>query len=187
MLTEQQAIARLKRGDIQALAVLVEAYQVKALRAAYLITQDRQVAEDVVQNAFLNAYHGIRHFDVTRPFGPWFMRSVVNAALQAVKGQGRTTSLESEELAAFEAKFAHQTTNPADSAEASELREAVQTALDQLSPEQRATIVLRYYLDMSDTEISTVLASPVGTIKWRLHQAKQQLRGLLHHQQWQEK
>jgi RNA polymerase sigma-70 factor, ECF subfamily len=53
------------------------------VRAACLITRDVALAEDVVQEAFLQAYRSIRHFDLSRPFGPWFMRSVVHAAVKA--------------------------------------------------------------------------------------------------------
>jgi RNA polymerase sigma-70 factor (ECF subfamily) len=86
-LDEQSAIWRLKRGDIEALAVLVRRYEVQAVRTAYLITHDRALAEDVVQNTFLRIYQRIDQFDEGRPFAPWFMRSVVNAAVQAAHRQ----------------------------------------------------------------------------------------------------
>jgi len=66
---EQEAIARLKRGDISGLEALVRKYQVQAVRAAYLITHDRGLAEDIVQAAFLRAYERIGQFDAGRPFG----------------------------------------------------------------------------------------------------------------------
>ena len=80
---EQKAIARLKRGDISGLEALVRKYQVQAVRAAYLIIRDRALAEDIVQAAFLRAYERIGQFDAGRPFGPWFLRSVVNDAVKA--------------------------------------------------------------------------------------------------------
>ena len=60
---EHQAILSLKRGQIQALEYLVEVYQVKAMRAAFLITNDQKLAEDLVQEAFLRAYECIHQFD----------------------------------------------------------------------------------------------------------------------------
>ena len=86
---EQQAIQRLKRGDIGGLEIFVNVYQVRAVRTAYLITRDVALAEDVVQDAFLQTYRSIRHFDQDRPFGPWFMRSVVNAAVKAAQKTAR--------------------------------------------------------------------------------------------------
>ncbi|MEO8609830.1 MAG: sigma factor [Chloroflexota bacterium] len=66
-MNENQAIKRLKRGDINGLETLVRQHQVRAVRTAYLITQDRALAEDVVQAAFVRAYQHIDQFDVSRP------------------------------------------------------------------------------------------------------------------------
>ena len=88
-----EAIARLRKRDISGLEMLVLEYQVQAVRAAYLITQDRPMAEDVVATAFLRAYERIGQFDTSRPFGPWFLRVVVNDAIKAVSRQRRHVSL----------------------------------------------------------------------------------------------
>lgn len=180
---DHKAIAGLQRGDIRGLAVLVQRYQTRAIKTAVLITRDRAMAEDVVQSAFIRAYRSIAHFDNQRPFAPWFMRSVVNAAVQAAKQNGRHRSLDVipeksdtnllEWLQDIEPE-------PPKAAELRELQEAVRNALDQLSPEQRAAIVMRYYFDMSEEEMAAQLNSPPGTVKWRLHAARKRLRGLLH-------
>ena len=60
---EQEAIARLKRGDVGGLEVLVRGHQVRAVRTVFLITRDRALAEDIVQAAFLRAYERIGQFD----------------------------------------------------------------------------------------------------------------------------
>lgn len=86
---ESQAIQRLKRGDIGGLEFLVHRYQLKAVRTAYLITRDPQTAEDVVQDTFLQSYRSIARFDGTRSFEPWFMRSVVNAAVKMAQKAAR--------------------------------------------------------------------------------------------------
>jgi RNA polymerase sigma-70 factor (ECF subfamily) len=179
---EQEAIARLKRGDISGLEALVRKYQVQAVRAAYLITRDRGLAEDIVQAAFLRAYERIGQFDAGRPFGPWFLRGVVNDAIKAAarcqyqvpleaNPQGEETSL--AELLADPAP------GPDDWVEAAELRQAVWAALGELPPAQRAAIVLRYYLNLSEAEMADELACPPGTVKWRLHAAQKRLRTLL--------
>jgi RNA polymerase sigma-70 factor (ECF subfamily) len=91
---EQEAIARLKRGDVGGLEALVRRYQVQAVRTAYLITRDRALAEDIVQAAFLRAYERIDQFDAGRPFGPWFLRSVANDAVKAAARRERLVPLE---------------------------------------------------------------------------------------------
>ncbi len=82
---EQQAIRLLQQGNIEGLETLVQAYQVRAVHTAVLITHERQLAEDVVQDAYLQAYRKIAQFDERRPFGPWFLKIVINAARKAAQ------------------------------------------------------------------------------------------------------
>jgi RNA polymerase sigma-70 factor (ECF subfamily) len=72
----------LKGGDIAVLRTLVELYEAQANQIAVLITQDRAMEQDIVQNAFLRSYKHIAQFDSSRPFRPWFYRMVTNAALK---------------------------------------------------------------------------------------------------------
>jgi RNA polymerase sigma-70 factor (ECF subfamily) len=179
---EQEAIARLKRGDIGGMEALVHKYQVQAVRTAYLITRDRALAEDIVQTAFLRAYERIGQFDAGRPFGPWFLRSVVNDAVKAAARRKRQVSLKASPEGE-ETSLADLLTDPApgpdDLVEAAEIRRIVWNALGKLPPAQRAAIVLRYYLDLSGAEMADELACPPGTVKWRLHAARKRLRTLL--------
>jgi RNA polymerase sigma-70 factor (ECF subfamily) len=174
---EQQAIHRLKSGDIGGLEVLVSLYQVRAVRTAYLITRDAALAEDVAQEAFLQAYHSIRHFDQARPFGPWFMRSVVHASLKAAQRNSRQANPDPqgqtlEELFADGAPVE-------DQIETLEFQRQVWAALQDLTPRQRAVVVQRYFLDMSEKEMAAGLEAAPGTIKWLLHVARERLRSLL--------
>src|SRR5689334_21000921 len=97
MIDEQRAIRRLQQGDINGIDTLVSLYQVQAVHVAYLITQDRGLAEDAVQEAFCLAYKHIKQFDIKRAFKPWFLRIVVNQALQTAKSLKRFTSLDEDE------------------------------------------------------------------------------------------
>jgi RNA polymerase sigma-70 factor, ECF subfamily len=181
-LDEAQAIAQLKRGDINGLEFLVRRHQLRAVRAAYLITQDRWLAEDIVQTAFLRVYERIHQFDSSRPFAPWFLRIVVNDATKAVTRKAHPISLSATDGAVdsdLAELIADASVGPEQSIEAAEFEQAVQQALEKLNPEQRAAVVLRYYLDFSEHEMVCALGSPAGTIKWRLHTARQQLRRLL--------
>jgi len=177
-MNEHKAIARLKRGDIGGLETLVQTYQVRAVRAAALITHDRALAEDLVQAAFIRAYERIHQFDDARPFGPWFLRSVVNDAVKAASRRRPLTSLDltpaDDPLA-----LADPLPGPEELLERAETEQAIVEALALLPPEQRAAVVLRYYLGLSDAEIAAQQACPPGTIKWRLHAARDRLRGLL--------
>lgn len=178
---EGQAIARLKGGDIEGLALLVEKYQLQALRTAVLITREYAQAEDVVQNTFLRAYERIDQFDEQRPFGPWFLKSVINAAIQSARRQQRTLSLDDQGdgSSSFLELLQTESQGPDDQIEAKERKQVIRQALQKLSPEQRAAVVMRYYLEMSEKEIAEVLGAPPGTIKWRLHAGRNRLRGIL--------
>ncbi len=178
---EQQAIALLKRGDIGGLETLVRKYQVQAVRAADLIVRDRALAEDIVQAAFLRAYERIGQFDAGRPFGPWFLRSVVNDAVKAAARRERQVPLDGEarEAISLADLLADPAPGPGELSEQAETRQAIWAALGELPPAQRAAIVLRYYLDLSEAELAGELACPPGTVKWRLHTARERLRALL--------
>ena len=142
---ERGAIALLKQGDIGGLEYLVEKYQVRAVRAAYLVCRDASLAEDIVQSAFIRAFERIATFDDTMPFGPWFLRSVTNDALKAAARRERTVPLDF-------VPAENVTVSPGldERLESLETSAAINEAIAQLPPEQRAAIVMRYYLDMTD-------------------------------------
>ena len=91
---ERQALARLRRGDIGGLETLVQIYQVKAVRTAYLITRDQALAEDIAQNAFVRVHERIHQYQPDRPFEPWFFRVIVNDAVKAANRSQRQVSIE---------------------------------------------------------------------------------------------
>lgn len=176
---EAEAIARLKRGDIGGLEGLVTIYQVQAMRAAYLVTRDLGMAEDVVQSAFLHVYERIGSYDTSRPFGPWFLKSVINASIKATT-RGRYVSLDA--LTPLEGTLLRSYGESIDLSslvETSETNDAIWEAMGKLPPEQRAVLVLRYYLGLREAEMSTRLEVPVGTVKSRLYAARKHLRALL--------
>ncbi|MDA8217842.1 MAG: sigma-70 family RNA polymerase sigma factor [Dehalococcoidales bacterium] len=179
---EAQAIGRLKRGDIHGLEALVRIHQLRAVQAAFLVTRDRPLAEDIVQAAFLRAYERIHQFDADRPFGPWFLRSVVNDALKAVTRRKRQVSLEAElgeggDLLPGAVQAAEP--SPEAQVELAETRREVWDAMARLAPSQRAAVVLRYFLDLSEAEVASQLGCPRGTVKRRLHTARKRLGYLL--------
>ena len=174
---ERRAIERLKGGDIGGLEALVRAHQVRAIRAAYLICRDRALAEDVVQAAFVRAYEKIDRFDAKRAFGPWFMKIVINDATKAASR--RRTVPYTEGDAGSVLRLADPQGGPQELLEEAEERRRVWAALEKLPPAQRAVMVQRYYLGMSEAEMSESGSSPPGTVKWRLYAARRRLSKLL--------
>jgi len=178
---EHQAVQLLKKGDLQGLDTLVQLYYFRAVKTAYLILQDRAAAEDIVQNAFLHACEKIAQLSSDR-FGPWFLRSVVNASLKAARRQKTQLSLSAEvdrDDQSLEDLLADQRPTPESQVEMDELAQEVRQALRRLPAEQRAALVLKYYLELSEVEMVVQLNRPLSTIKWRLYSARQRLKDLL--------
>ncbi len=158
---EQQAIARLKQGDLSGLECVVDRYYHKAVRAAYLVVDDPDLAEDIVQTKFVQLPSRIDHFDVSRPFGPWFLRSVINAAINAVEARSRLIffeDVEGDADALLERAFAEVSPGP----------EAVMEAEE-----------MRYYLELGESEMTLELSASRSSVKWWLHTARLRLRQLL--------
>ncbi len=182
---DHEAIGRLKAGDLSGLEVLVRRYQTPAIETAYLITHDLPLAEDVVHDLYLQLDRSIRTFDLTYPFKPWFMRCVVNASLRAARAARRDVGFETPVAAGAEGDLTlgdllpDPAVGPDDLLEQNELEAAVEAALWRLAPEQRAAVVLRYYLELGDDEISEQLNCATSTVRWRLHAARRQLRAWL--------
>ena len=174
---ELKAIAQIKRGDLKGLETLVGLYYVKAVRTSYLIVGDSALAEDVVQSTFMNAKDRIDQFDQSRPFGPWFLRSVVNASLKVCQEQKRLVSLDQEPDWTEWQIDPHPM--PEEQVLTEERRQAIQEAIERLSPNQRASIVLRYYLGLEEGEIAAELKSPRSSVKWWLRTAKEKLKRFL--------
>jgi RNA polymerase sigma-70 factor, ECF subfamily len=174
---DRQAIHRLKNGDIGGLEILVNRYQVKAIRTAFLIVHDTQTAEDIAQETFVRVFEHIQHFDENRPFGPYLLRSVCNAAVDAVKNESKRGSVAGG-LESVENLLRHAMTVESQ-AEFNAIKQDIHHALETLSPRQRAAVVQRYYLEMSEKEMAANLNVTPGTVKWLLNAARGHLRSLL--------
>jgi RNA polymerase sigma-70 factor, ECF subfamily len=184
-MAEQNAIARLKKGDIGGLEVLVTKYQEQAVRTAYLIVRDRTVALDVAQTAFIRAYDHIGQFDISRPFAPWFFRIVINLAIRAAHNEARTIAFESNNIdcSKHEQNFIDELT-PENITEQADSAHQLWILLEQLSPEQRSVIVMRYYAGLNNLDIADRLDIPPSTVRWRLHAALKRLKNLLKQFGW---
>jgi len=165
--SESELVRAAQEGSEEALETLFRRHWPDAHRAAYLILRDPQAAEDVAQEGFLAAIRALERFDRRRPFRPWLHRIVVNRAID----QTRVRKLRRE--VAGEAM-------PAEAAEeAPEIGPEVLSALAELSPEQRAVVVLRYLLDHTPGEIARMLEVPRGTINSRIRRGLDQLAAAL--------
>ena len=172
---ETEAIRRCQDGESGAFRFVVERYGKVLHGTAYMMTRDRSLAEDLVQEAFLLAWRNILGFKPGTNLKAWLLRILVNRTISEQRKK-RVTQIELEEgVAAL-----------SDPDQVEELilrnveRERIRRALETLPPDQRQAVVLRYYAELTAPEIAQTLGWREGTVKSRLHRAMARLRPLLY-------
>jgi RNA polymerase sigma-70 factor (ECF subfamily) len=161
-------------GDDDAFRVLVDREKANVIGLCRRVLGDRHEAEDVAQEAFLQAYRSLPTFRGDGPFGAWLGRIAVRMAIARVKRPA--------ELRADPTRAQGWLVDDADSVDPQllaldgELRTEVQQAISTLPEDQRRIVTMRYYGDMSLHEISSATGAPIGTVKSRLHRALAALR-----------
>ena len=162
--SERALVQAAQRGDPGAIEELYRRHWRQAYRAAYLVTRDAHAAEDIAQEAFLQAIRVLERFDRGRPFAPWLHRIVTNRALDWARAHALRRPAQSErEPVAPELR--------------SDLSDDLAEAIGRLAPDQRAVIVLRYLLEHTPGEIADMLDLPRGTVNSRLRRALDELAG----------
>lgn len=168
MIDEAELLERCRAGDQQGFAELFRLYQTRALRLAYAITGDSVLADDATQEAFIQAFRALRNIRPGAPFGPWFFSVLANRARRlAIRRRWRWLPLTSAEGL---------TDTRAAAALASAENGEVWRAAQRLPVDLRVVVALRYVLDMSEAEMAASLQVPTGTVKSRLHRARQLLK-----------
>jgi RNA polymerase sigma-70 factor (ECF subfamily) len=172
--TESDLVAAAQAGNVAAFEGLVAKYQELAVRLAYLICGDASAAEDVAQEAFIKAYHALPRFRPEAPLRPWLLRIIANEARNQHKAMARREWL-TLRMATSDSPHGDQVT-PEEAALAAEQRQALLSALEALRDDDRLVIASRYFLSLSEAEMSVLLGCPKGTVKSRLARALHRLR-----------
>ena len=175
MMDELRAVAQAKKGDADAFAFLVETYETSVYRLALRMCGNAHDAEEVAQEAFVAAWKGLPAFRGESKFSSWLYQLTTNAAIDFLRREKRhraATPLEDEMEPVSP-------DTPQQAVEESEMRQALQQALDSLTPEHREIFLLRQMRQLSYEEIGRLLGLEPGTVKSRLSRAKKQLRQIL--------
>ncbi len=173
---DAEAVARSRGGDLDAFAVLVARYTLRAHRAAFLLGAGEE-ADDVVQEAFVKAFRHLSRFRVGEPFGPWLLRIVTNETRNLTRSRRRRAAL-AVRLSATESGGTA-ADGPVDEVLAAERRARLVAAVNALPGRERQVLVCRYFLDLSAAETAQVLEWPLGSVKSRTSRALNRLRGLI--------
>ena len=173
-----------KRGDDSAFEELVRRYDRNVFRIAQHITQNREDAEDVVQEAFLKAYGNLAQFQEQSKFYTWLVRIAVNEALMKLRRRRpeRTVSLDEDiktEDDSLPREIADWSPNPEQQYTQAELREILSKTIQGLPPGFRTVFVLRDVEGLSTEETAAALELSVPAVKSRLLRARLQLRDRL--------
>jgi RNA polymerase sigma-70 factor (ECF subfamily) len=170
-----------RTGDIGAFESLVRRYDRNVFRIAQHITQNREDAEDVVQDAFLKAYQNLGQFQGQSKFYTWLVRIAVNEALMRLRRRRpeRTVSIDEDvktEEDSMPREIADWSPNPEQLYTQSELKEILGKTIQGLPPSFRTVFVLRDVEGLSTEETASALELSVPAVKSRLLRARLQLR-----------
>ncbi len=181
---ESEVLALARKGDAQAFNDLIRRYESKIFRLAQHITQNREDAEDVLQETFLKAYEHLDQFQGNSKFYTWIVRIAVNQALMKLRKRksDRSVSLDdgidtgedvvAREIAAWEE-------NPEQRYSREELNVILDSAIQSLAPSYRTVFLLRDVDELSTEETAEALDLSVPAVKSRLLRARLQLRDKL--------
>ncbi|HLM98484.1 MAG TPA: sigma-70 family RNA polymerase sigma factor [Bryobacteraceae bacterium] len=178
---EAAIIAQARLGNTGAFNELLRRYERKIFRLALHITQNREDAEDVLQEAFLKAYEHLDQFQGQSKFYTWIVRIAVNQALMKLRKRkaDRSVSLD-ETIDTGEDNIAREIAawdeNPEQKYSREELQRILTSAIDGLAPIYRAVFVLRDIDGLSTEEAAEALDLSVPAVKSRLLRARLQLR-----------
>lgn len=180
-MTEQELLDRARRGDEDAFAQLVEDNQRRLYNLALRMTGRPEDAEEVVQEAFLNAWRGLDFFKGDSTFATWVYRLTSNAAidhLRWARRMGEPLSLSGDEEDAA-TELPAPDPGPQEALERTERAAALRRALDALSPPHRQVLEMRALDGLSYEEIAQLLKLTTGTVKSRLARSRLALKKLL--------
>jgi RNA polymerase sigma-70 factor (ECF subfamily) len=168
---QRDLVERAMAGDREAFTQLGRLWIDRLYAIARLILRDGERAQDATQEALIAAWRDLRGLRDPDRFEPWLRRLLVNACYREARRERRRLHIEGQvrPSAALEADPSSST------ADRDELRDAFAA----LVPEQRALIVLHFYLGLPMHETALALGVPVGTVKSRLHRTLQQMRATL--------
>ena len=178
---DAELVARWQRGDASAFEALVRRHERRVFRLLLRMLGTREEAEDAAQEAFLSLHRHGHRFRGEARFSTFIYRVAANAALNRRRSLGRARARE-KQLALRQAAGADLPASPRDpegSASGAQLQARVQEALLELPDDLRMAIVLYDIEGQSYKEISQALGIPEGTVKSRIHRARNALRGLL--------
>ena len=178
---ESAVVAQAREGDTEAFGELVRRYEGRIFRLAQHVTQNREDAEDVLQETFMKAYEHLDQFKGDSKFYTWIVRIAVNQALMKLRRRKTDKSVSLDETIdtgedMVVREIAAWGEDPEQRLSREELGSILETAIQSLEPLYRSVFVLRDIEELSTEETAEVLGLSVPAVKSRLLRARLQLR-----------
>ncbi|MBI2615746.1 MAG: sigma-70 family RNA polymerase sigma factor [Gemmatimonadetes bacterium] len=185
--TDQEVVQRARGGQESAYRELLHRYQGPVFSLIYRMVRDRELAEDLAQEAFVKALNALDSYRPEFKFSSWMFKIANNAAIDHLRRRqldtlsldgapGATTPRQMEETSI---QLSDKGETPLQAVEARELGSAIEQAIGKLRPEYRACIILRHIEDRPYEEIAEILDLPLGTVKTYIHRARAELKEML--------
>lgn len=169
---EEDLIRSAQLGNETAFGKLVEIYAQLTERTARALVIDRTVAEDAVQEAWIDVWLNLSHFQLDRPFRPWLLTIVANRCRKSL----RRNVLPVVQFDNCLSEILTSTADPETSVLNTIYQDELRVAITKLQFEQQQILALRFFSDLKLEEIATVIDMPLGTVKSRLHRSLNTLR-----------
>lgn len=183
VVADRELVLAASRGDERAIALLYDRYAGPLYAVAYRVTGERADAEEVVLEAFTQAWRDASRFDASRgSVAAWLTMMARSRALDLVRGRSRRGRAEETARRAdpdLAPAMGRWETDPGGEVDVDERGRRVREAVAALSEPQREAVELAYYQGLSHTEIAARLNQPLGTVKTRVRSAMQRLREVL--------
>lgn len=183
---EKVLIEKSKKGDGEAFGELISSYQKKVLNLAYRMLGSVSDAEDAAQEIFIKAFRSLYSFNERSAFSTWLYKVATNVCLDILRKRKRQNggamvsinryNADDDE---YELPIGDGAPSPHEEAQKKEAMRALKSALDLLSEEQRAVIVMRDINGLSYEEIADIAGCSLGTVKSRINRSRLALRKLL--------
>ena len=183
-INDRELVGRCQRGDLDAYETLVVRYRNKVYGFAFSMLRNEQDATDLCQEAFVRGWQAIHGFRKDASFYTWIYRITTNLAIDFARRRDRRPNVPFEEGTEPNLDASVQTPpsanpSPLDEAQRNELREQIDAALVELSPEHRAVVQLREFDGLDYAAIAKATGCSIGTVMSRLHYARKHLQKLL--------
>lgn len=173
---EEDIVKKIQSGDIDALGEIFEIYKDQAIKYAYLITGDKFISEDVVQESFIKCYISAKSLRNIQQFKPWFFKILTRTAWKHIGKVKRELPIEN----IFEKADDEKIDDSINMYVRNEDAEILHAEINKLDLKQKTIVILYYFNGLTVKEISKIMGCFEGTVKSRLHSARKKLKiGLL--------